>query len=226
MFIFLISQALAAWFAFLLPCYSTYKVINQTPPPQAELQRWSTYWVVLGAFLAFEHLAEWFVSWFPFYWEAKTIFLLFLALPQTEGSTYIYNVYLKPFFIKNEADLDAGIVSAQRNALGFIQTRVNTAWEFVLSLLNKSPSSPPVNGVPGQQQAQRPAAFDSVMGLWKTYGPAVMGAIQGSKPASTPGSTPSATASSTSIQTPSAFDRRPSSEGSLPPAFPEPQLNH
>lgn len=183
---------------------------------------------------------------FPFYWEAKTIFLLFLALPQTEvclrphlphshtsqhlinrqGSTYIYNVYLKPFFIKNEADLDAGIVSAQRNALGFVQTRVNTAWEFILNLLNKSPSSPPVDGVPGQQQAQRPAAFDSVMGLWKTYGPAVMGAIQGSKPASTPGSTPSATASSTSIQTPSAFDRRPSSEASLPPAFPEPQLNH
>ncbi|KDQ30969.1 hypothetical protein PLEOSDRAFT_1082193 [Pleurotus ostreatus PC15] len=141
----------------------------------AELQRWSTYWVVLGAFLAFEHLAEWFVSWFPFYWEAKTIFLLFLALPQTEGSTYIYNVYLQPFFIKNEADLDAGIVSAQRNALGFVQTRLNTVWEFILSLLNKSPASAPVNGVPGQQQqTQRPAALDSVMGLWKTYGPAVM----------------------------------------------------
>ncbi|KAJ8702389.1 hypothetical protein PTI98_001107 [Pleurotus ostreatus] len=238
MFIFLISQALAAWFAFLLPCYSTYKVISQTPPPQAELQRWSTYWVVLGAFLAFEHLAEWFVSWFPFYWEAKTIFLLFLALPQTEGSTYIYNVYLQPFFIKNEADLDAGIVSAQRNALGFVQTRLNTVWEFILSLLNKSPASAPVNGVPGQQQqTQRPAALDSVMGLWKTYGPAVMGAIQGSKPASasdrsTPATTPSATASSSSIQTPSAFDRRPSSEAPLPnpfsspPAFPEPQFSH
>ncbi|KAF9502495.1 hypothetical protein BDN71DRAFT_1479188 [Pleurotus eryngii] len=224
MFIFLISQALAAWFAFLLPCYSTYKVISQTPPPRAELQRWSTYWVVLSAFLAFEHLAEWFVSWFPFYWEAKTIFLLFLALPQTEGSTYIYNVYLQPFFIKNEADLDAGIVSAQRNALGFVQTRLNTVWEFILSLLNKSPASAPVNGVPGQQQqAQRPAALDSVMGLWKTYGPAVMGAIQGSKTAA---STPSATASSSSIQTPSEAPLPNPLSSTTPPAFPEPQINH
>lgn len=146
-----------------------------------------------------------------------------------QGSTYIYNVYLKPFLIKNEAEFDAGIVSVQRNALGFLQTRLNTVWEFILSLLNKSPSSVPVNGVPGQPQSQRPAALDSVMGLWKTYGPAVMGAIQGSKPA-----TPSATASSSSIQTPSAFDRRPSSEAPLPnpfsstapPAFPEPQFNH
>ena len=70
----------------------------------------------------------------PFYWEIKTVFLLFMSLPQIQvhlssfsfvdhithttrpkGSTYVYTTYLQPFLLQNETDLDAGIVGIQRN---------------------------------------------------------------------------------------------------------------
>ncbi len=64
------------------------------------------YWVCVGGLVAFENVAQWLVSWyvkrsyfhtsqtpyklrvvrFPFYWEARTILLLFLALPQIQVS--------------------------------------------------------------------------------------------------------------------------------------------
>jgi len=94
----------SAWFAFLLPCYSTFKVLSHQPVSEPDIQKWAMYWSVIGAFVAFEYLAEWLISWqvifpplapcdhltlallpsrLPFYWELKTAFLLFLSLPQT-----------------------------------------------------------------------------------------------------------------------------------------------
>ena len=95
----------SAWFAFLLPCYSTFKVLSHQPVSEPDIQKWAMYWSVIGAFVAFEYLAEWLISWqvifpplapcdhltlallpsrLPFYWELKTAFLLFLSLPQTQ----------------------------------------------------------------------------------------------------------------------------------------------
>jgi len=59
------------------------------------------YWAVISMVVAFEYLAEWLISWqvsfflvvprltffsqrLPFYWEIKTVFLLFLSLPQSQ----------------------------------------------------------------------------------------------------------------------------------------------
>lgn len=71
------------------------------------------YWTCVGAFVAFENLAEWFVSWYvprlydkishshpailrlPFYWEFRTLFLLFLALPQTQVTVHSQQPTLK-----------------------------------------------------------------------------------------------------------------------------------
>jgi receptor expression-enhancing protein 1/2/3/4 len=103
------------------------------------------YWTVIGAFVAFEYLAEWLISWLPFYWELKTIFLLFLSLPQTEGSTYIYNAYLQPFLVRNEADLDAGIVRIQRNVLTFVQEKISALWALFVKSSSQSQSSTPAS---------------------------------------------------------------------------------
>lgn len=53
----------SAWFAFLLPCYGTFKALSHRPLSEPDLQRWSMYWAVIGAFVAFEYLAEWLISW-------------------------------------------------------------------------------------------------------------------------------------------------------------------
>lgn len=72
------------------------------------------YWSVVGAFVALEYVAEWVISWyvhlfqnhcqsaefvvrFPFYWELKTLFLLYLALPQTQvSSLLVIRTYMEP----------------------------------------------------------------------------------------------------------------------------------
>ncbi|KAK0464996.1 TB2/DP1, HVA22 family-domain-containing protein [Desarmillaria tabescens] len=195
----LIFSALCAWFAFFLPCFATFKLLSQHPIPEAELQTTAKYWTVIGAFVGFEYLAGWFISWLPFYWEAKTVFLLFLSLPQTQGSTFVYDTYLKPFFVKNHNSIDSGIISIQGSIISFIHTRLYAVWELLWSVINKTPPA-------GQPPAAAPpptAGFsvESAMGLWRTYGPSLLSAIQtGSARAApaTPPVTPSASASSTS----------------------------
>jgi receptor expression-enhancing protein 1/2/3/4 len=96
----LIHCPISAYFAFLLPCYSTFKALSHRPVSEPDLERLCMYWTVIGAFVAFQYTAEWLISWyvyqhlmclrlirasrFPFYFEIKTLFLLFLALPQIQ----------------------------------------------------------------------------------------------------------------------------------------------
>ncbi|KIM88544.1 hypothetical protein PILCRDRAFT_813488 [Piloderma croceum F 1598] len=228
----LISNVMSAYFAFLLPCYSTFKALAHRPVSEPDLERLSMYWTVVGAFVAFQYTAEWLISWFPFYFEIKTLFLLFIALPQIQGSTFIYQNYLQPFFSKNETELDAGISSFQNHIWVFVQTRLSGLIDIIWSLVNKTPASrqPAAPGT-SQQPSSATGGFtmDSALGLWKTYGPAVLGGISHS----------SGNASSTSAPQPNAFpnaERMPSdsyissipagtpnSHSSAAPSFPEPQ---
>ncbi|KAK7059112.1 hypothetical protein VNI00_001737 [Paramarasmius palmivorus] len=124
-------SVLCAWFAYLLPSFATYKALSKRPVVDtAEVERWCMYWCVVGAFVGFEYVAQWFVSWLPFYWELKTIFLLFVSLPQVQGSTFIYTSYLAPFFTKNEHEIDAGIASIQSNVLAFAQSKLASLWSL------------------------------------------------------------------------------------------------
>jgi receptor expression-enhancing protein 1/2/3/4 len=103
----------------------------------------------------------------PFYWEMRTVFLLFLSLPQfkarsiliffreianrlkvvltcyflfiPQGSTYVYKAYLEPFLIQNESDIDATIASARDETVHFIHSRISLLWDLLYSLLSKTP---------------------------------------------------------------------------------------
>ncbi|KAJ7042411.1 TB2/DP1, HVA22 family-domain-containing protein [Mycena alexandri] len=224
------KDGLAAWFAFLLPVFGTYKALSHRPVSEPELERWSQYWAVIGVLVAYEYLFEFLVSWFPFYWELKTLFLLFLALPQTQGSTFIYQMYLQPFFTKNETELDAGatlqlfpdsppellagIMSIQRKTLSFAQARFATLWQAFWSAINKNPAAgQQAPATPGQAPPAPGAglSLESAMGLFRTYGPSLMSAFQ---PAAAPPAGPSPAPSP--LPTPAAEHRAP--------PFPEPQL--
>jgi receptor expression-enhancing protein 1/2/3/4 len=156
-------------------------------------------------------------SRFPFYFEMKTLLLLFLALPQIQvgqlvvnflftrlhtfwkGSTFVYQKYLQPFFSKNEPELDAGITSFQNNIWVFVQTRLSSLIDIIWSLVNKTPASrqPAAPGT-GQQPAGAPASgftMDSALSLLRAYGPAVMGGLSRSPGAGQSASSPSASIS-------------------------------
>jgi receptor expression-enhancing protein 1/2/3/4 len=120
------------------------------------------YWTVIGVVVAFEYLAEWLISWLPFYWEIKTVFLLFLSLPQTQGSTYVYTTYLQPFILQNESDLDVGIVAIQRNVMTFIQEKLTAAWDLFWSLSNRNTHTP-------HSANFRPSAPSQLSWLYSSY---------------------------------------------------------
>jgi len=231
MILALISNLLSAYFAFCLPAYSTFKALSHRPISDTDLERLSMYWTVMGLFVAFQYSAEWLISWFPFYFEIKTIFLLFLSLPSIQGSTFIYRSVVQPFFSANEAELDTTIASFQNSVVAFLQTRISGIFDIVWKLLNKGG---PSQGPPGQSNGQPPAAgafsLDAALGAWKAYGPAVLGGLSSARPAS---------ASSTSLQPNAAPQPERRTSGSSvnsgispastpgprgpPPPFPEPQ---
>nr|GAT47836.1 predicted protein [Mycena chlorophos] len=183
-----VVHLIAAWFAFLLPVFATFKSLSHpTPTGQADLARWCKYWCVLGLVVAFEYLGEFLISWVPFYSEIKIVFLLFLALPQTQGSTYVYDTLLAPWLSQHEAALDADILAIQRNFLNFAQTRLASLWHLVVSALNKNASS-------GQASGAAPAGLN-LDTVFRTLGP-LMSSFQGAQPApaavQTPGAAPEA----------------------------------
>ncbi|TBU49950.1 TB2/DP1, HVA22 family-domain-containing protein [Dichomitus squalens] len=243
-----ISHVLSAWFAFLLPSYGTWKALTHRPVSEPDLERWCMYWAVVGAFVAVEYVTGFILDWVPFYWEARTVFLLFLSLPQTQGSTWVYQTYFHPFLTKNQADIDASLAAAQSNALSFIQSRLQVFWQTFWDLATKNQARAPT-GAPGaapsapQQPAGAANYAELARGLWASYGSSLIGAVQqaarpatgaqaGAAAASRPAPTPYDVGSSTSVQAhQNSFSSEmvnnfsPSSSASnVPPPFPEPQV--
>ncbi|KAH9898197.1 TB2/DP1, HVA22 family-domain-containing protein [Cubamyces lactineus] len=178
----MLSHLLSAWFAFLLPSYATWKALAHRPISEPDLERWGMYWAVVGAFVAVEYVSGWLLDWIPFYWEARTVFLLFLALPQTQGSTWVYTTYLQPFLLKNQADIDASIAAAQTNALAFVQSRLQVFWQTFWDLATRA-SANQAPGAPGTPASQQPSAagaspVDVARSLWASYGSSLLGAFQ------------------------------------------------
>ena len=53
----------SAYFAFLLPAFSTFKALAHRPVSEPDLERLCMYWTVMGVFVAFQYTAEWLISW-------------------------------------------------------------------------------------------------------------------------------------------------------------------
>jgi len=179
MLTFLVFRLLAGWFTFFLPSYSSFKALRKRPLNEQEIEKWVTYWIVIGAIVAFEYTAEWLFSWFPFYWEFKTLLLLYLSLPQFEGSTYVYKTYVEPYLVQNESDIDASIASARNETLQFVQTRLSALWDILYSLLSKTPvasskhsGSPSIGTTPNGSHPilGQGALFQSMQDLWGAIG--------------------------------------------------------
>ncbi|KAI9445346.1 hypothetical protein H4582DRAFT_2095035 [Lactarius indigo] len=164
MLVFIVSRLLTGWFVFLLPSYSTFKALKQRPLNEREVEKVARYWTVVGTLVAFEYTAEWLLSWFPFYWETKTLFLLFLSQFEAranfqihlgrlllwailtpspfellQGSAHIYKSYLEPFLVQNEKDIDATIASARDETVQFLHSRISALWDIIYSFLSKTP---------------------------------------------------------------------------------------
>ncbi|KAF8774450.1 Receptor expression-enhancing protein 5 like protein [Argiope bruennichi] len=68
---------------------------------------WIKYWIVFCAFHAAEHFGDKFIYWLPGYQIFKFIFLLWCFAPvPNNGSTILYDNYVRPLFLRNADTLD------------------------------------------------------------------------------------------------------------------------
>ncbi|NXV79197.1 REEP4 protein, partial [Atlantisia rogersi] len=75
--------------------------------------RWMMYWIVFALFMAIETLTDLLISWFPFYYEVKMAFVLWLLSPYTRGSSLLYRKFVHPTLSRKEKDIDTYVIQAR-----------------------------------------------------------------------------------------------------------------
>ncbi|KAI6112365.1 TB2/DP1, HVA22 family-domain-containing protein [Pisolithus thermaeus] len=182
MFFYLISSLTSSVVAFLYPGYASYKTLSRRPAREEDIERWLMYWSVLGCIVGVEYVAEWLVSWIPMYYFLKTLFLLYLVLPQTQGSSYLYINHLQPFFHSHEAEIDATLASFKARLYAFVQERFRAIWEQVSGALGQTSQSQSSGGLSAATHTGAPPTLADpasgpaqlVVGLWHSYGPSII----------------------------------------------------
>ena len=69
------------------------------------LLQWLTYWVIYGFVETAESIIAQFL-WIPFYYEMKSVLLLWLVLPQTKGAAFVFQHFICPFMQKYASQID------------------------------------------------------------------------------------------------------------------------
>ncbi|KAJ7507375.1 TB2/DP1, HVA22 family-domain-containing protein [Mycena galericulata] len=177
MLFYLTYRIVSSVAAFLYPGYASYKTLSQRPASEEDLERWLMYWSVLGCIVSVEYVAEWLICWIPFYYAMKTLLLLYLALPQTRGSTYIYTNHLHPFFRTHETQIDSLLAQLRVYIYTFLQKQVKLLWEHIGSSVGQQAALDPNAGAahPDAAAAPQPNGLGGVVGsLWRSYGPGIL----------------------------------------------------
>jgi len=91
------GQILTNFAGFIIPGY--YSLAALFSEGKADDTQWLTYWVVFSFLTVFESIIS-AVYWFPFYYTFKFIFVLWLALPQTNGAQIVFRSFIQPVFAR------------------------------------------------------------------------------------------------------------------------------
>ncbi|NWJ00621.1 REEP4 protein, partial [Crypturellus undulatus] len=78
--------------------------------------RWMMYWIVFALFMATETFTDVFISWFPFYYEIKMAFVIWLLSPYTRGASLLYRRVLHPALSRREQEIDMYLVRARERS--------------------------------------------------------------------------------------------------------------
>ncbi|NXO45547.1 REEP4 protein, partial [Locustella ochotensis] len=78
--------------------------------------RWMMYWIVFALFMATGTFTDLLISWFPFYYEVKMAFVLWLLSPYTRGAGLLYRRFVHPTLARKEKDIDAFLLQARQRS--------------------------------------------------------------------------------------------------------------
>lgn len=163
-----ITRAIIMVLGYIYPAYECYKIVERKRPDPEYLRFWCQYWVIIAVVTVVERFADALISWVPLYSEAKLAFIIYLWYPQTMGTTYVYNMLLRPLVAQHELEIDrnlnelrtrAGDVVLQWWQRGSVhaQARFSELLQFLAMQSNGSQQrSFPNQGVP-QGPARAPA---------------------------------------------------------------------
>lgn len=77
------------------------------------LKRWMMHWITMACFQLIETFTDVFLSWFPFYYEAKVCIVFWLLSPMTKGSSILYKKFIHPKLSRHEQEIDDYINQAK-----------------------------------------------------------------------------------------------------------------
>ncbi|XP_054031103.1 receptor expression-enhancing protein 4 [Dryobates pubescens] len=107
----LLSRVIVLLFGMLYPAYASYKAVKSKNI--REYVRWMMYWIVFALFMAMETITDLLISWFPFYYELKMAFVLWLLSPYTRGASLLYRKFVHPTLSSREKEIDSYIVQTK-----------------------------------------------------------------------------------------------------------------
>ncbi|RGB25451.1 TB2/DP1, HVA22 family-domain-containing protein [Rhizophagus diaphanus] len=114
MFGYLLYKIVCNLAGFLYPAYASFKAIKANDTKI--ILPWLIYWIVMAFFSLGEGIADSLIFWFPFYYEMKILFILWLILPQTRGAAYLYYNYIDPTLTFHQKEIDSTLGMAQEKA--------------------------------------------------------------------------------------------------------------
>ena len=107
----LLSKVIYLGLGKLYPAYASYKAVKTKNVK--EYVKWMMYWIVFALFTSLGTFIDFFFSWFPFYYEIKILFLIWMLSPTTNGSSMLYRKFVHPALLCREKKIDDLITAAQ-----------------------------------------------------------------------------------------------------------------
>ncbi|XP_074020278.1 receptor expression-enhancing protein 4 [Numenius arquata] len=110
----MLSRVIVMVFGMLYPAYASYKAVKTKNI--REYVRWMMYWIVFALFMATETFTDLLISWFPFYYEMKMAFVIWLLSPYTRGASLLYRKFVHPTLSRKEKEIDTFIIQARERS--------------------------------------------------------------------------------------------------------------
>lgn len=120
------AQLLCNFVGFAIPAYASMRAIESTR--KEDDTKWLTYWVVFACFSVVDFFADNILRYFPFYWLAKIIFLVYCFAPiEPNGAQHIYHKFIRPFFLRNEGSINKLAAEAGSGLKNVLQKAASSA---------------------------------------------------------------------------------------------------